>query len=632
MGAVVGYSREKAMSSPEANRDLLLGHLAVELNFISAETLAAAKQAWTSQNHTSMGQVLVDHQAISPHTRDALENLVQLQMAQDASDADGSPPGEANATDLGVVDDLIAPPSSVDGVQAEAPELRFRKLKAHAEGALGQVFIARDKELHRKVALKEIKERYADQPDARSRFLLEAEITGQLEHPGVVPVYGLGRYANGRPFYAMRFIKGESLADAIKELHSPVNLERDPQERVLELRSLLGRLIDVCNTMQYAHDRDIVHRDLKPSNIMLGAYGETLVGDWGLAKVLGKLIADPTGSVVDPLPGGSSSDTLPGRALGTITYMSPEQAAGRLDLVGPRSDVYSLGATLFTLLTGRVCVEDSNPLEPTKIDLRKLQRKVMEGDIQRPRAVKPDIDPALEAICVKAMALKLDDRYSCARALADDLERWLADEPVSAWSEPWTVSTRRWLDRHHTLVTGAAAALLVGLVSLLAATIFLSDEIARTHEANQGRDEALSKAQLAKTQAEKERGAAVKARDDLAAAFHWTWVVHADPTVQQSWTRLDEACRQLKSYAPALDLCMRLAKEQPDFELKWQDDGVPWMNFLLARAHHRLGNHDAARRCFDLARLPPNAGPDQRQSFQDLRTEAAAELGLKLEQ
>src|SRR5262249_23599597 len=104
----------------------------------------------------------------------------------------------------------------------------------------------------------------------------EAEITGRLEHPGVVPVYGLGTYASGRPYYAMRFIKGESLEEAIKHLHAP-DSNRSPADRAMELRRLLTRFISVCNTMQYAHDRDIVHRDLKPSNIMLGAYGETLV-------------------------------------------------------------------------------------------------------------------------------------------------------------------------------------------------------------------------------------------------------------------------------------------------------------------------------------------------------------------
>src|SRR5207253_755151 len=157
------------------------------------------------------------------------------------------------------------------------------------EGGLGKVSVARDEELHREVALKEIKDHHADNPDSRARFLLEAEVTGGLEHPGIVPVYGLGSYADGRPFYAMRFIKGDSLKEAIERFHRAEKSGSDPGERALELRKLLGRFLDVCNAIAYAHSRAVLHRDLKPGNIMLGQYGETLVVDWGLAKPLDRL-------------------------------------------------------------------------------------------------------------------------------------------------------------------------------------------------------------------------------------------------------------------------------------------------------------------------------------------------------
>src|SRR5262249_49436159 len=139
-----------------------------------------------------------------------------------------------------------------------------------------------DQELHREVALKEIQDRYADIPDFRTRFLREAEITGGLEHPGIVPVYGLGQYADGRPYYAMRFIKGETLQSAVERFHK--STFSTPGEALLELRSLLGRFIHVCNAVAYAHSRGVLHRDIKPQNIMLGPYGETLLVDWGLAK------------------------------------------------------------------------------------------------------------------------------------------------------------------------------------------------------------------------------------------------------------------------------------------------------------------------------------------------------------
>src|SRR5205085_8839781 len=172
--------------------------------------------------------------------------------------------------------------------------LRYRVLRPHARGGLGEVSVAEDLELHREVALKEIQTGHAHDPVSRGRFLLEAEVTGRLEHPGIVPIYGLGQYADGRPFYAMRFIRGDSFKDAIERFHSRSRLpdgtsegparQAGPTGDSLVLRKLLGRLIDVCEAIQYAHDRGVLHRDLKPGNIMLGKYGETLVVDWGLAK------------------------------------------------------------------------------------------------------------------------------------------------------------------------------------------------------------------------------------------------------------------------------------------------------------------------------------------------------------
>ena len=169
---------------------------------------------------------------------------------------------------------------------------RFRILRPHARGGLGAVFVALDGELHREVALKQILEKHADDPVSRQRFVAEAEITGGLEHPGVVPVYGLGTDAVGRPYYAMRFIKGDSLKEAIARFHEDEVLKTDPGRRSLELRKLLRRFTDVCNAIDYAHSRGVIHRDIKPANIIVGKYGETLVVDWGLAKAIGR--ADPS--------------------------------------------------------------------------------------------------------------------------------------------------------------------------------------------------------------------------------------------------------------------------------------------------------------------------------------------------
>jgi serine/threonine protein kinase len=273
-------------------------------------------------------------------------------------------------------------------------------VRPHAKGGLGQVSVALDLELHREIALKEIQPAHADDPDSRSRFLREGEITGGLEHPGIVPVYGLGCYPDGRPFYAMRFIKGDSLKEAIRHFHEADRGPRDPGERALALRGLLRRFVDVCNAVAYAHARGVLHRDLKPANVMLGPYGETLVVDWGLAKVRGRLEGLP-GSDEGTLQVSTAADvalTQAGAVVGTPAYMSPEQASGQPEQVGPASDVYSLGATLYVLLTGTAPFERGDALV--------VLMRVRAGRFARPRQVKPAVPSAPEAICLKAMALQ----------------------------------------------------------------------------------------------------------------------------------------------------------------------------------------------------------------------------------
>jgi serine/threonine-protein kinase len=301
-------------------------------------------------------------------------------------------------------------------MEGEPTPPRFRILRPHARGGLGEVFVAEDRELHREVALKEMQPIHADNPHSRSRFLVEAEITGGLEHPGIVPVHGLGIYPDGRPFYAMRFIRGDSLKGAIKRFHQADGPGRDPGERSLAFRDLLGRFVDVCNAVAYAHSRGVLHRDLKPANIMLGKYGETLVVDWGLAKTVGRAETGEAGeeATLRPTSGSGLAATQMGSALGTPAFMSPEQAAGRLDLLAPASDIYGLGATLYALLTGQAPVPGE--------DKGEVLQRVQRGEVVPPRQVKTQVPAALEAICRKAMALKLEERYPTALDLAADVE------------------------------------------------------------------------------------------------------------------------------------------------------------------------------------------------------------------
>jgi serine/threonine protein kinase len=230
--------------------------------------------------------------------------------------------------------------------------------------------------------------------------------------------------------------EGDSLKDAIANFHKADVAGRDPGERTLALRKLLGRFVDVCNAVAYAHSRGVLHRELKPGNVMLGKYGETLVVDWGLAKVMGKADLETSESVLRPSLIGDSSMTQTGAAMGTLPYMSPEQASGQLDMLGPASDVYSLGATLYCLLTGKVPFEGGQA--------RLVIQRVRRGEFPPPRQLKSAVPPALEAVCLKAMALRPEERYSSVRTLADDVEKWLADEPVTAYRDSAGERLARW--------------------------------------------------------------------------------------------------------------------------------------------------------------------------------------------
>jgi serine/threonine-protein kinase len=500
-------ARPEGKGPANADRNLLFGILAARTDLASRDALVAAMQAWVVDKSRPLGQILTEQEVLSGPGYRLLEALTDEHLR--LHDGDPTRSLRAAASPNSTWEDLarITDPdlqASLAQVVARAPDgtsdtsgrgsaeipttggFRFRILRPHAQGGLGRVYVARDEEVRRDVALKQIHDQFAHDPHSRARFLLEAEVTGKLEHPGVVPVYGLGRDASGRPYYAMRFIRGDSLKQAIAQFHAMDGPGRDLGERALALRQLLGRFVSVCNTVAYAHSRGVIHRDLKPDNILLGPYSETLVVDWGLAKLVGR----PAGAGHDAegaleLESMSDGDTtLPGSPVGTPQYMSPEQASGRLELLGEATDVYGLGATLYCVLTGRAPIDDRR--------LATVLQKVQRGEFPPPRSVKRTVPAALEAICLKAMARDRKDRYSTPQALADDLEHWLADEPISAWREPVSVRARRWVARHRTTVTTAAAAVLVALVGLAAITAL--EDRSRRELSAKNRDLALANA------------------------------------------------------------------------------------------------------------------------------------------
>jgi serine/threonine protein kinase len=360
-----------------------------------------------------------------------------------------------------------------------AGQRAFRPLNFHRRGGLGEVYLAEDSELGRKVALKRIRKRFEGDAGARQDFLREAEITGLLEHPGVVPVHGLVHDADGHPCYVMRFIQGESLKDALEHFHAAAAGQGLPDYTSLEFRRLLSRFIAVCNTIAYAHSRGIIHRDLKPANIMLGKYGETLVVDWGLARTIERDDAARASGeeTARPTVAGDSTKTRQGDVKGTVAYMSPEQASGFWDAVGPAADIFSLGATLYQLLVGR----------PPYVGDDALAR-ARRGEFAPPRQVQRRVPATLEAVCRKAMAAKPEERYRSPSELADDLERWLADESLAAFREPLSARTRRWARKHPRTVAGLAAAVLVAVAGLSIGLFVVNAERKRTELARQGEE------------------------------------------------------------------------------------------------------------------------------------------------
>jgi serine/threonine protein kinase/WD40 repeat protein len=356
------------------------------------------------------------------------------------------------------------------GCTGANPYWRYRLKRVLGYGGIGRVWLAYDRQLKREVALKEILPQRADDGNLHTRLLLEAEITGGLQHPGVVPVHDLAfRTDTGRAFYVMPCIHGQTLSEAITAFHQAHGSWKSGR---LELARILEALINVSNTVGYAHARGVIHRDLKGSNVILGEFGEVVVLDWGFAKNLGD------GRSPDSDSGGLGDDqgedtgachtrgefrgTTQGQVLGTPSYMAPEQARRRYDQVGPWSDVFSLGAILYEILTGRP------PFGGKTIE--EIIGKVSTCTFDPPRRKNRAIPKALEAVCLKAMASEPAERHESAIALANDLRRWRADEPLSAWKEPVGLRIRRWIGRHKTpesiaAVVGFAVIILAGLGS-----------------------------------------------------------------------------------------------------------------------------------------------------------------------
>jgi eukaryotic-like serine/threonine-protein kinase len=493
---------------------------------------------------------------------------------------------------------------------------RYQIVQHHASGGLGDVFLATDPVINRKVAIKFPRQSRLTK-EHLARFEREARITGQLDHPGIVAVHSLKLADDTQPCYVMRFVQGPTLHERVKAFHeNTAETHERGRFATVAFRELLQHFVALCNIVGYAHDRGVIHRDIKPSNVILGPYGETFLMDWGLARELGGLhsrsntatpaIRDATAPADDPVLRPDAVDTVGqldtdraagsqpelaaspeaqftqnGQFLGTPAFAAPEQLLGQIAQTDRRTDLYALGATLFFLITGQPAVRDAgSPAHMQSLNSGQLSWTPY-----------PNATPAaLRAICHHAMAFVPADRYPSALALAADVQQFLADEPVSVLAEPWSSRGFRWLRRNRTLTfTVATGLVLLSLLSVFA-TLWVSRLNSRLMTLNSELGQTNAELTASRNREEHARELA-EANFDAAREAVQQYLISIDDNEKLDQTDFSDLKRELLTSAkPFLERLRDQESSNPGVEISRIEAA-----YRLALIEHETGNFSRAK-------------------------------------